>query len=97
MTPDILLIAALILSGFTTALLINEIRKNQNAKIKAMEERIKKLETAGYKRMNHISLEEVEHAISALVALENDLEIRSNMVRNALAHLSKAHTPDKKK
>lgn len=93
---DTLLIVALILSGFTTVLLINEVRKNQNAKIKQLEERISKLETANHKRINYTSLEDLENAMTALMILREDLSIRSNIVENAMAHLAKVHTPTKK-
>lgn len=61
-----------------------------------LDERIKKLEEAKRMRVNIMTLEEMEHAMSGLATLKTDLEIRSNIVDNVIAHLSKAHTPTKK-
>jgi len=90
------LLTALLLAGFTTALLIIEIRKNQNAKIKELELRITKLERASYKRINHLSLEELENALAELAVLEIEESIKQERIGSIRTHLAKVHTPTKK-
>lgn len=99
--------AAMVLAGFTTVLLVNEIRRNQSEKNKtlidelnnlkginqALESRIQTLEKANPIRMSQISWGEVMNGITALATLRHDMELHSNMIDNAIEHLNKAITP----
>lgn len=66
-----------------------------NDSVGELDERLVKMEQAQQKRINYQSLEEIEHAMTALMVLQEDLKTRSNMIENAIEHLSKAHTPKK--
>ena len=64
--------------------------------IELLTGRIQKLEQASYKRINHLSLEELENAMAELVVLELEETIKKERIESIRAHLAKVHTPTKK-
>lgn len=70
--------------------------RNIEVEQKALNERVKKLEEANPKRINYQSLEEIENAMSELVVLEMEHDLRAERITSIKAHLSRAHTPNKK-
>lgn len=59
-----------------------------------MHRRLKQLE-ATPKRLPYLSADEIENAMAAIIALQYDVEIKADMIENALAHLRKARNPEK--
>ena len=83
--------------GVVAALLVVALYQEQVRKIESLDERVKKLEAANPKRINYQSLEEIENAMSELVVLEMEHDLRVERIASIKAHLAKAHTPTKSK
>ena len=90
------LLIALLLAGFTTALLIIEIRKNQNAKIKELEERITKLEKADRARMPYTLRRKVEDVMTTVASYRFQKEDIDRLLETLTNQLGELHTPTKK-
>jgi hypothetical protein len=88
--------ALLLLFGVIAVFSAGYLYKEYRDRMKALETRVKKLEEAGQKRINYSSLTEIEHAMSGLVVLREELNFKTSIVDNIIAHLSKAHTPKAK-
>ena len=78
-------IAGLIIGGGTHSLYSTIRRQN---------ERIRKLEQAGARRLPYKSADEIENGIAALLYTMQDHELRGDMLQNALVHLQKARNPE---
>jgi len=61
-----------------------------------LRRRITDLEKASQKRLPYKSADEIENAIAAVLAINYELDVRKNMVDNALRHLHQARNPDEK-
>jgi hypothetical protein len=62
-----------------------------------LEERVKNLETMRPKTVSEQSWGEIMNGITALATLKHDMEIRDNLLNNALEHFNRAITPNRKK
>lgn len=67
-----------------------------NDSVFELDERVKKMEEAGQKRINYRSLEEIEHAMSEMMMLRMDKQTEIDRIDNIMGHMSKAHTPKQK-
>ena len=85
-----------LLMGLTALISMVALYMENSRRLHRLDERIRKLEEAGQKRINYRSLEEIENAMTALALHRTDLELQMNIVDNAVVHLSRAHTPTRK-
>jgi hypothetical protein len=51
-----------------------------------LKRRVTDLEKAGPKRLPYEAIEKTEDVLAALIALEYDQSVKSNMLQNAIAH-----------
>lgn len=62
---------------------------------RALLKRIEQLEQASKKRLPYQTAEELEHSLSALIVLKDELDFKVSLVDNAMAHLQKARGGEK--
>lgn len=84
-----------VLIGFLAGVFLTALFMEFRHHIHALEERLSLMERAKQKRLNYVSLEEIEHAMAALDVMDRELEFKRSVLDNAKAHLAKAHNPEK--
>lgn len=82
-------IAIYIIIAFSAGMIYRDLL-HTNQTVKALTERVEKLEGANKQRLPHRSQEEILDAMAALDALQHELAFRNNLVDNAKAHLTKS-------
>jgi len=60
-----------------------------------LDERVKRMEDAGQKRINYKTLEALEDAFAALDVMDREIEFDKSLIANMRAHLFKARNPQK--
>lgn len=82
-------IAIYVLIAFSAGMLYRDLRHTTQT-LKALVERVEKLEGANKQRLPYRSQEEILDAMAALDALQHELNFKNNLVDNAKAHLTKS-------
>jgi len=82
----LIFLAGLVIGGSATALYHT---------VRRQEERIRALEEAARKHLPNLAAENVENATAAILALKFDLNIKNEMVDNALSYLYTLRNPQK--
>ncbi len=60
-----------------------------------MHRRLKQLEKSSPKRLPYPTADAIENAMAAIMALQYDVEIKGDMIENAMEHLRRARNPGK--
>jgi hypothetical protein len=63
--------------------------------IRRLQERVHQLEQSTQKRLPYKSADEIENAIAALLTVQFDLDVKQDLIGNALAHMQQARNPGK--
>ena len=81
--------------GLVAGLIIGAGATGLYGTVRNQEQRIRMLEQAAKKHLPYATADEIENATAAILALKFDLDIKQDMVDNALAHLRGARNPQK--